>query len=168
MRRFIALGAALLFLGVASVASAQAATVAADGAIPQPWIGIFCGPQYPQNQSFHLIAHGTGSGSLEATGLMSVDTIDLYTCAPVHLTAQVTCMQILPNNEAVVWGPITSYSGPFFFYNYMVINVQVNRPSPDTGSIHEAYSAEPPQGCNGIGYAAFNYPFAYGGAAVTP
>jgi hypothetical protein len=166
MRRLIALGSTLLFLGVAPIVSAQAATVAAAGAIPNPWIGVFCGSSLSQNQPFHLIARGPGSQQ-PATGSMSVDTVDLNTCAPITLKANVACLLNLSGNQAVVWGPITSSSEPGFGSNYLEINVQDNRPNSDTGSINEPYFSEPPGNCADVGYTAFNYPFAYGGAAVT-
>jgi hypothetical protein len=150
-----------------AAATAQAATVAGGGAIPKPWIGIFCGPPLSQNQPFHLQANGPGAQQ-PATGSMSVDTVDLSTCLPTHLTASVACILSLSSNQAVVWGPITSSSEPGFGYNYLEMLVQDNHPSADLGSINEMYFSEPPGSCAGIGSEPFYYPFAYGGVAVAP
>jgi hypothetical protein len=142
---------ALVFalLAASPIASAAGTTVAVDGsgAIRNNNIPFFCGlsPAEP----FTLAAKGS-IGDETATGSMSADSVDLQTCTPFHVEAEVTCLMVT-GNEAVAFGPVTSLSparppGSFDF-NFFAIVIRDNGSTGDVGVLVYSFLQFPPTSC---------------------
>jgi hypothetical protein len=142
---------------IASAAGATAAVVG-SGAIRNNNIPFFCG--LSSAEPFTLTAQGSVSDQT-ATGSMSADSVDLQTCTPFHIEAEVTCL-LVTGNEAVAFGPVTILSparppGSFDF-NFFVIVIRDNGSTGDDGVLVYSSIQFPPTSC-ALAFLAGYLPF---------
>ena len=136
-------------LAAPPIASAAGATAAVDGsgAIRNNNIPFFCG--LSSAEPFTLAAQGSIIDET-AAGSMSADSVDLQTCTPFHVEAEVTCL-LVTGNEAVAFGPVTSLSparppGSFDF-NFFTIVIRDNGSTGDDGVLVYSFLQFPPTSC---------------------